>query len=341
MTKDNSSGGDGDEPMDGFLSAYSALNKGMDELRPRLVNTAYQISEVQQSEDFLTSAVTNAYFALHGVLVGGNEAKLEFAEADLAEIDAILADLADKMRTTPRWLLSAPQTQNRGEDAPKAVPYKDWGLRHKIEYPILWVALPAMLGASYLSAKAALLASGLPSYIDNPVLTSAVALIPAFGAIMLKSLGSLFSGEQAKKRYAFLVYGLAAGMLGTWAVSFADAFSDLGGGPLDLFGEEPAWKSKLLVGAQLGFEFFAGTAIYLRIEQLSRVYAHDTWFANLEYLGFEETHTGHAVLREGQRDNVAERRGLKISHQSALDLQIDLALASLRAKRARGSEPTL
>ncbi|WP_299587672.1 hypothetical protein [uncultured Tateyamaria sp.] len=341
MTKDKSNDGDGEKPKDGILSVDPALKQAMEELRKLLVNTAFQIPEVDQSEKMLTALVTHAFYAAHGIDVGSLKAELEFSDAELAELDAIIADNAAKMRNTPRWLLSNPRHQNRGEDALEAVPFKEWRLRHKLEYPILWMALPAMLTASFLSAKSALLSSGLPVYVENPILMAAVASIPGFGAIMLKSLGSLFASDAAQKRYAFGIFGMAAGALGVWAVTFADSFHGIGGGTLDIFSDKPVWKEKLLVGAQLAFEFFGSTAIYLRIERLSKAYDPDTWFRNLEFDGFEDIDSQKTEERADLRKVVAHMRGVQISQHSALDLQIELALASLRAKRARGNDPTL
>lgn len=329
------------ETANNFLSVSHVLLQAMDEVRSILVATAYQIPEVEQSEAVLKNLVTFAFNSAHGVQVGTNEAELEFFEDDLNEINAHIAGASEKLRESPRWLLSNPKHQNRGDDAPEAVPYTGWSLRHRIEYPILWATLPAMLAASFLSAKAALLASGLPVYLDNLILTSAVAAIPGFGALMLKSMGSLFQSDKAQKAYASVIYGFAAAALGVWAVTFADSFHGTGGGSFDIFSDKPVWKEKLLVGAQIAFEFAAGTAIFLRIEKISKVYDPDTWFENLEHVGQEQIVQLESQNRVPARADVAGRRGLKISQNAALNLQVEMALASLRAKRARGNEPTL
>jgi hypothetical protein len=69
----------------------------MDELRALLVNTAFQISDVEQSEKMLTALVTHAFYAAHGIEVGRLKAELGFSGAELVELDAVIAENATKM----------------------------------------------------------------------------------------------------------------------------------------------------------------------------------------------------------------------------------------------------
>lgn len=334
--------GDGaGKASDSYMSGDAALQQAMEELRPALVNTALAIDDVEESEALLKDLITYGFFTLYGQETGEVEARLAFAEADLQAIDDLIADASKTMRDEPRWYLANPKHQDRTDDVPKAVPFREWALRHKIEYLILWGGLPTMLVASFLSAQAALLASGLSVYLDTPVLTAAVASIPGFGALLLKTMGGSFESERGKKGFSFLIQFLAVVALGTWGWTFSDSFHNTAGGSLDIFSDKPVWKEKLLVGAQIGFEFFAGTAIYLRIDRISRLYDFDCHRQNLNHVEASETKGAETKARVAARENVIHLLGLTKCQESALGLQVTMALAALRAKRARGSEPTL
>ncbi|MGH1356533.1 MAG: hypothetical protein ACRBBS_15830 [Thalassovita sp.] len=199
---------------DAFLSALPHLFDAMEEITPRLINTVSQIPDQNQAETTLTNLVKHAWTSLHGQSIGETQAHLAFFEADLGDIDAIIRDAKSKKRETPKWYLSNPRHQNRADDSVQPVPVKDWSLRHRLEYPMLWMGLPVMLAASFFSARAALLASGLPAYLDDPILPNTIACLPAFGSAALKSMGSLFQTDKGQKRFAFTVYGLAITTLG-------------------------------------------------------------------------------------------------------------------------------
>lgn len=328
-------------PPGAFKSAQPHLLAAMDEIRPALVNTALLLPDQTQAEAHLTSLVSGSYFSFHGAEVGAAQAELDFAESDLSECDQRLAEITQSLAETPEFLAASAANQTRAEAAPEAVRFLDWSLRHKIETMLLAIGLPAMLATSAITTFSALMASGLPVFIENPLLAVAMSGLPAFGAIALKSMGSNFQSDKAHKRFALTVYGLATVSLATWGAAFADQFHGVGGGSLDLFGEAPVWKEKLLVGAQLASEVLLGTAFFVRFERIARQYDPDAWIENLEFQSQSKHREAADANRAVMRDHVAQGRGATLSHQAALDLQIELALISYRAKRARGSDPTI
>lgn len=323
-------------------SAQAHLWAAMDEMRPALVNTALLLPDQEQAEEHLKSLLRAAYLSLHGKEAGAVAAELDFAEADLEDLEQRLSDVTQKMSETPQYLAASPLNQNCTEASPDPVPFRQWSLRHKLESCLLAIGLPAMLAASGITTFSALMASGLPVFHENPMLAIAMSGLPGFGSIAIKSMGSNFRSDKAHRRFALAVYLIALGSLGTWGFAFADQFHGVGGGSLDILGdEEPVWKEKLLVASQLAAEVALGCAFFVRFERIARTYDPDAWIENLEFLTQSKHHAALGSDRPHMRGVVAQYRGENLSHQSALDLQIELALISYRAKRARGSEPTI
>lgn len=340
-SKSGSGSGSG-VPPGGFKSAQPHLLEAMEQIRPALVNTVLQLPDQAQAEAHLKSTVNYAYLSMHGIDMGAIEAELGFAEADLAAMDKALEEIDRTLSETPQYLAASPLNQNRTDASVETVPFGLWSFRHKIETLLLSLGLPAMLATSAITTYSALMASGLPVFLENSVLALAMSGLPAFGAIALKSMGSLFRSDKAHRRFAMTVYGLAAVSLATWGAAFADQFHGVGGGALDIFGDEaPVWKEKLLVGAQLASEVLLGTAFFVRFERIARAYDPDAFIENLDYVTQTKHRDAADAARLSLRQDVAQQRGEDLSHQSALALQIELALISYRAKRARGSDPTI
>ena len=207
-----------------FRSISTHMRQAMDEHRPILVNTALQLPDQAQAEDHLRSLVTHAYVSTYGEIAGEEASLLDFAKADLDELERQWAEANKRLLETSHWLPASPANQNRTDEDFGATPFKHWSLRHRLEASLLALGLPTMLAASVVTTHAALTSSGLPVFIDNPLLPWAMAGLPGFGGLALKSMGSNFSTEKGHKRFALGIYGAATTCLVTWGACFADQF---------------------------------------------------------------------------------------------------------------------
>lgn len=324
-------------PVTRLHSGAGALAQGMSELNSAAVAMAANHSNATDGEAMVTGFVTAGFEATHGEARTVLKTKLTQAEDCAAKIKERLDAVTAELLHTPAWVQASRRNQNRTDEPAEETPFREWQVQDKVEACLLSLAVTGALGASVLTAQSTLMASGLPVFLDQPSLAWVMALIPASGAVALKSFGALFHGSYVRAIYAIFLNVSAMLALLAWMVLYAFQYHGGLGGALDLFASPPAWRGPAFVITQLLAETLIGAALFFRLSQIASKYSPDFWFANLSHSFLSEEAARLGKEHVAQNDRVAALKGELAEYEAALALQIELAVMAVRQRRAQFS----
>jgi hypothetical protein len=216
----------------------------------------------------------------------------------------------------------------------KTVPFGKWQMRHQFNAVFCFVTVLTVLGTSWFSVQAMLMDSGLPIFIEQPMLAWAMATIAPGASVAIKSMASIFESVRAKKRFRFTIYVLAAASLAGWAMILPSQFEGIGG-EFDLSAEPnhlTAWAFTFL---QLSTEVLAGAALFLNLEAIAAIYAPDAFKTNPVFTQLTQRRDQIASELEALNKRETDLKG-RLSELTALrDLQINAAELACREARTR------
>lgn len=333
-------------PGSSFKSAGANIKHSIQELLEVLLVTALRIMDVDAARKHLTDLVTAGFQSEFGAFMRALEERIAMMQRTLnaliAEIDIIRKRLAD----TPEWVPASRANQGRSADDHVETPIWRWQLRHLIGTLVLSVLLVLALAASAFTAHANIVGTGLPVFLENPVLPWSMAMLALMSGLAIKTMIAHIRHEGSRAIFTTAVMIATVISSAIWLGLFATLYHGLSadtslGGLFD----EPTALDKFLdtafVAAMLSTEILVGTVLALSLGKIASNYAPNYWVKNLEF----ETLTKRLTAREARAADVGETlanlKGERFEYDESLRLQVEIALLAHDGRRAQSDKPTL
>ncbi|MEL6502826.1 MAG: hypothetical protein AAFQ10_00090 [Pseudomonadota bacterium] len=329
-------------PKDGapFRTAASHMRYSIQEQIPELVNTACYVPDADEGAAHLNGLTEAAFMAKYGAAKTEMTVRAERAEQELsvATSDLEAARLTD--RNTPEWVESGKANHDRS-DAPKVeVPISDWQMRHKTEALIICVLLIVALTASFITAYGNLMGTGLPVFLETPLLAGVMAMMAPMAGISVKLFNSNFRTDKGHRKFTVALNSVAIAFVLVWVVLFSEQFHGLSTSVVagGLFDDPTLWdevKDTLFVAITLLCEISIGAVLANRLDRIATKYAPESWSRNPESATVQEHVRKLEKVVEERSEHFADISGQLSEFDNALKLDQGLAQLAYAAKRAR------
>lgn len=327
-----------------FRSGASHVHYSIQEHLPGLVNTACSLPDVEHGRDQLTRLVTSAFMAKYGVDMASVDARLALLEQGRQSTSEVWSAACKSEAETPEWLQTAKINDGSGNQTQTEVRWSDWQGRHKVESAVIAGLLPAALVASFVTAHSNLVGTGLPVFLENPVLPMTMAALAPMAGLSVKLMNGSFRTDRGHRRFTAGLNLTALGSVVCWIGLFAEQFhglssSAIGGG---LFDEPSLWeevRDTLFVAVTLFTEVAIGAVLANRLDRIALTYSPNYWVRNVESEAVQERVRKLHEALAGQTEELANLTGERTEYTNSLQLQIDLAMLAYDARRARIDSP--
>jgi len=338
----------GVHPKDGtpFRSGASHMRYSIEERIPELVNTACQVPDVSAGADYLSRLAESAFMAKHGAEKTSLEAKVARSSHELEVGFQGLESARKAERDTPEWVQSGKANQDRSDGSKSEIPIKEWQYRHKVEGLLLLVLLLLAMTASYITAYGNLIGTGLPVFLETPLLAAVMSMMAPMAGISVKLFNSYFRTEKGRRKFTLILNSTAITLVFVWIGLFAEQFHGLSTSVVagGLFDDPTLWdeiKDTLFVAITLLCEVSIGAVIANRLDRIAITYAPDFWSRNPE----SETLKEHVTTLNQEVDvlnqKFGEASGQLAELEAAQKLSIETALLVYDARRSRADQPDL
>ena len=164
--------GAGSAPPDGaaFKSAGSFVKYSVEEMLDSVIATAMRIPDPVAASEHLRLLTSSAFGAKYGAEIGRLEEEIRQVEEEYMAEKSELDDLRQQLLDTPEWIAASRDNQNRNAEDHVETPFWRWQLRHQVGAIVLTLLLGGALTASAVTAHYNIIGTGLPVFIDNPIL---------------------------------------------------------------------------------------------------------------------------------------------------------------------------
>lgn len=329
-----------------FKSAASHIEHSIQEFVPKLIATAVKIADVQQGRDQLQNLTDSAFGSKFGGMMKRLERELADLEIEYASVSAALVEAIETDAMTPPKIATSKENQDRDHHERVEVKFVSWQARHRFETRVLFVGLAIALASSGYTAWANLVGTGLPVFLDNPVLPVSMAALAPMASLAVKTMWHSLKSEKANALFTKVLNFGTLGLIASWAVLFATEYSGLGSQSVTagLFDEESSIDGAKSLGftvSTLLTEIAIGTALGHRLDKIADIYSpgyeEDNPKKKVTKARVEELHTECGQLKARILDLKEDLTG----YPESLNLQVQTALLAYDARRAHVEEETL
>lgn len=246
-------------------------------------NFTRQLRNHAEGQKAVETHAENKWDAEQGDKLARAKKKEEQAKDDLEECERRLRRAQKKLEGTDRYL-SKSKTSESGEVRDEDVPFSEWSDFDKGTIILSLVACGVLLALGSTNVATVILASGIPIFLDQPILAWLLAgLVPA-AAIALKSGSNLLQLDQSKRNFSIAVFVLACIAAVVWVILFSLSFE--GATPDinldDLFADEASGHdlTALRNTVQILAEVLIGAALFLVVDKIIASHRYDYRKAN-------------------------------------------------------------
>ncbi|MEL6919846.1 MAG: hypothetical protein AAFO77_02320 [Pseudomonadota bacterium] len=329
-------------PKDGapFRTAASHMRYSIQEQIPELVNTACYVPDADEGAQHLTGLIEAAFMAKYGAARTEISVQVERAAHESAVASNSLETARQSDRDTPEWVESGKANQDRADTPKVEVPIGDWQMRHKTEAVIICGLLVVALTASFITAYGNLMGTGLPVFLETPLLAGVMAMMAPMAGISVKLFNSHFRTDKGHRKFTVALNSIAIALVMVWVGLFSEQFHGLSTSVVagGLFDDPTLWdevKDTLFVAITLLCEISIGAVLANRLDRIATKYAPESWSRNPESATIQEHVRTHEKIAEQRSDHLAHVSGQLSEFDNALKLDQRLAQLAYAAKRAR------
>jgi hypothetical protein len=266
-------------------------------------------------------------------------AEREVLTLESEELDAQANHAAERLRESERQERSTdsyatvPEVRKTGVST--KVPFNQWDPKDRLVGVLSGTGLSCLLPAASFNVFAAVMAQGIPVFLDHPWLAVGVSFLLPSGALAIHSIGDLLSSDRARHRYMLGTLSITAVVLVAWVKLFSDNFQ-IGAGAVDFESlvqqSVAAFTSTAFTFCQLFGELMAGASLFLILSHVLRRYTLDTTIQkpdmtrimqeNRMYRALCETAQKRSKGPRGRMAQIAAMRRCYITEQVALFLAL-------------------
>lgn len=249
-------------------------------------NFTRQLRNHAEGQKAVETHAENKWDAEHGDKLARATKEEEQAKADLEECERQLRRAQKVLEGTDRHI-SKSKTSENGEASDEDVPFGEWSVFDRTTLIVALVASGILLALGSTNVATVILASGIPIFLDQPILAWLLAgLVPA-AAIALKSGSNLLQLDQSKRNFSIAVFALACIAAVIWVILFSLSFE--GATPDididDLFADQAGGHdlTALRNTVQILAEVLIGAALFLVVDKIIASYRTGYRQANEAY----------------------------------------------------------
>lgn len=159
------------------------------------------------------------------------------------------------------------------------IPFVQWDLNDRIVFALCLTGLLCLLPAASFNVYAAIMAQGIPVFLDNAWLAVGLSFLLPAGSLAIHSLGDLLPSDRARYRYMLGTLSVTAVMLLAWVTLFSENFPIAAGAvsfelPQQQGGASSAGPA--FTFTQLAGEMLAGASLFLVVGHVLRKYTPES-----------------------------------------------------------------
>ena len=124
-------------------------------------------------------------------------------------------------RNTPSYQ-AVPEIRKAGSS--NKIPFAHWDLKDRIVFVLCLMGVLCLLPAASFNVFAAIMAQGIPVFLDNSWLAVGLSFLLPSGSLAIHSLGDLLHSDRARYRYMLGTLSITAVVLLAWVTLFSDNF---------------------------------------------------------------------------------------------------------------------
>lgn len=232
-------------------------------------------------------------------------AEREDLTLETQELDAQVKHAAERLRESERLerrtdsYLTVPEVRKTGTST--KVPFAQWDLKDRLVFVLSLMGLLFLLPAASFNVFSAVMAQGIPTFLDHPWLGVGVAFLLPSGSLAIHSLGDLLHNDRARHRYMLGTLSITAVVLVAWVILFSINFP-LGAGAVDFetLGQQSTASSTsgAFTFSQLFGELMATASLFLVLGHVLRRYTSDTTIQKPDMTRIMQENKMHRVLCE-------------------------------------------
>lgn len=335
-------GGSGGDP---FRGAGSHIRFLITELIPILLASALKIPDVDEGRKRLIELITNAFKSKFGAAMLRLEMLIERLTKELARLSEERLLVQQRLAETPRWVAASQINHGRNADEYVETPFPEWQGRHQVEAILIFALLPLASGAALVTAKSNLEGTGLPIFLDGPLVWTMAMLAPLSG-FAIKTMWPHLHREGLRRAFTYGLNSLAVIFILFWVWLYAVNFSGLTPeAGLAGFLDDPTWweetRGTAFTVVTLLTEITVTSVLAHRLDKLAAFYSPNYWTENPEYIDLLERLKALNERFEILSTHLEDASGELAAYQASLDAQIDLAVLGYDARRGERNDPIL
>ncbi len=266
-------------------------------------------------------------------------AEREALTLESEEFDAQAKHAAERLRESERQERSTdsyatvPEVRKTG--ASTKVSFDQWDLKDRLVFVLCLMGLVFLLPAASFNVFSAVMAQGIPVFLDHQWLAVGVSFLLPSGSLAIHSLGDLLHNDRARHRYMLGMLSVTAMVLVAWVMLFSLSFP-FGAGAVDFetLGQQSTASSTsgAFTFSQLFGELMATASLFLVLGHVLRRYTSDTTIQkpdmtrimqeNRMYRALCETAQKRSKGPRGRMAQIAAMRPCYITEQVALFLAL-------------------
>ena len=239
------------------------------------LNFTRQLRNHSEGKQAVDTHAQNKWDAQHGHEYSRAKKEEEQAQSDLDECDRQLRRAQKVLEGTDRYASKSKITEQENSSEGD-VSFSEWSVFDRITLLVALCSSGVLLALGATNVATVILASGIPVFLDQPILAWLLAgLVPA-AAIALKSGSNLLQLDKSRRNFSVAIFALACITAVIWVVLFSVSFE--GATPdinLDALFEESDSGHDLTAlrnTVQILAEVLIGAALFLVVDKIIASY---------------------------------------------------------------------
>lgn len=269
-------------------------------------------------------------------------AKITALTLEIDELDERANHASERLRELERQERNTPSYQTvpeiRKAGSSNKIPFAQWDLKDRIVFVLCLMGVLCLLPAASFNVFAAIMAQGIPVFLDNSWLAVGLSFLLPSGSLAIHSLGDLLHSDRARYRYMLGTLSITAMVLLAWVTLFSENFPIAAGAVViempDPQSGAPS-TGPAFTFTQLAGEMLAGASLFLVVGHVLRKYTPETVIRVPEIIQIaQEKSTIRAVCEAAQkrrREAHADKAQIEASKQCFITEQVTL-FQSLRRR---------
>ena len=210
-------------------------------------------------------------------------AKVTALTLEIEELDERANHASERLKAIELQERSTPSYQTvpeiRKPGSSNKITFAQWDLKDRFVFVLCLMGVLCLLPAASFNVFAAIMAQGIPVFLDNSWLAVGLSFLLPSGSLAIHSLGDLLHSDRARYRYMLGTLSITAVVLLAWVTLFSDNFPIAAGAVVIEMPDPQSSASSTgpaFTFTQLAGEMLAGASLFLVVGHVLRKYTPET-----------------------------------------------------------------